>query len=418
MVASSFPAFAAQKKPVLLPRNYFLGVTPQESTYNDKKAVIVSEVIPGSPAARYGIKLNDIITALDGKPVTTPEELIMLINVSKGTITVSGVHAQDKTSFTLLIPLDSYLDMTKHDKSMFLVVDDQFNKGAGHWPLHGSDRLEDGLYTVDLVNGRSSSTSGDTFAVCQGNYLVEAVLTRKQGHTSPFGIHIGAADFNTDYIFFLISPQGEFTVINYLHKRKKSNVIVPWTKSDLLHTTGFNTLTVTRMNGAFAFYINGTGVLYRNDLSVTHPSTGIVYDSGTLLLKSFQVYRDVPLSAPAAGTSFNTPARQEKDVSITGIAVVPRVVRPGALFDLQISTLIKDSSARGGKVLFSLTYTIKRGTEKLLTKKIPFTGTEGIDTVSTNRGMKAGTAPGSYVIEVTIEYGGLISTKSTEFTIQ
>ncbi|MGE5647327.1 MAG: Do family serine endopeptidase [Acidobacteriota bacterium] len=48
--------------------------------YGAKSGVFVSEVTPGTPAARAGIKEGDIITAFDGKPVKDGDELVSRVS--------------------------------------------------------------------------------------------------------------------------------------------------------------------------------------------------------------------------------------------------------------------------------------------------------------------------------------------------
>jgi serine protease Do len=65
------------------PRVAFLGVRPQELTAERKKelgvtaekGVVVAEVLPDSPAARAGLKKDDVITEINGQAVANPEEL-------------------------------------------------------------------------------------------------------------------------------------------------------------------------------------------------------------------------------------------------------------------------------------------------------------------------------------------------------
>jgi serine protease Do len=63
----------------------FLGVQPAnlqpQEALADLQGIRVSQVIPGTPAARYGLKPNDVITAVDGTPIHDSDGLIL--NVGK-----------------------------------------------------------------------------------------------------------------------------------------------------------------------------------------------------------------------------------------------------------------------------------------------------------------------------------------------
>ncbi|MBI3635722.1 MAG: Do family serine endopeptidase [Candidatus Rokubacteria bacterium] len=78
----------------------YLGVSLQPLTpelaksfaARDAKGVLVSEVVPNSPAARAGLKAGDIISEVDGKAVETPADLARTIGLS---------HAGKQTRLTL-----------------------------------------------------------------------------------------------------------------------------------------------------------------------------------------------------------------------------------------------------------------------------------------------------------------------------
>ena len=71
-----------------------LGVTVQELTpelatcFGVKDGVLVSGVTADSPAAKAGIRAGDVITTVDGKPVTSSEEIVVLLAVKTGEVTI------------------------------------------------------------------------------------------------------------------------------------------------------------------------------------------------------------------------------------------------------------------------------------------------------------------------------------------
>jgi serine protease Do len=83
-------------------------LTPELAEYyglKDKRGVLVSQVFKGDPAENAGIKLNDIIVAVDGKPVTTGRELsatIASLSVGKRTAITVIRNGQEKTLYAEL----------------------------------------------------------------------------------------------------------------------------------------------------------------------------------------------------------------------------------------------------------------------------------------------------------------------------
>jgi serine protease Do len=71
-------------------------LTPELAEYygiEDKKGVLVAKVFEGDPADKAGIKANDIIIAVDGKPIKTSREL---------TGTIAEIPVGKKTPITIL----------------------------------------------------------------------------------------------------------------------------------------------------------------------------------------------------------------------------------------------------------------------------------------------------------------------------
>jgi serine protease Do len=71
-------------------------LTPELAEYygiKDKKGVLVAKVFEGDPADKAGIKANDIIIAVDGKPIKTSREL---------TGTIAEIPVGKKTPITIL----------------------------------------------------------------------------------------------------------------------------------------------------------------------------------------------------------------------------------------------------------------------------------------------------------------------------
>jgi putative serine protease PepD len=65
----------------------------------------ITKIVPGSPAASSGLKVGDVITAFDGKPVTSADELTAVVSAAqsgeKVTVTVRRDGATKQLSLTL-----------------------------------------------------------------------------------------------------------------------------------------------------------------------------------------------------------------------------------------------------------------------------------------------------------------------------
>ena len=93
------PAAAAQPA---APASAFLGIitspTPQvlreHLNLGEKEGVIVTSVIPDGPAAKAGLNTNDVITRIDDKKITCPQEISDLIAEHKvgDEIRITSIH--------------------------------------------------------------------------------------------------------------------------------------------------------------------------------------------------------------------------------------------------------------------------------------------------------------------------------------
>jgi S1-C subfamily serine protease len=110
----SFPWFGREGGPLEMmraPSRGRLGVTVQELTpelaiyFGVKDGVLVSGVTPDSPAAKAGIRVGDVITAVHDKPVTSAGELVSQLGVTTGEVTIG--LTRDKKPLTLKATIDA-----------------------------------------------------------------------------------------------------------------------------------------------------------------------------------------------------------------------------------------------------------------------------------------------------------------------
>jgi predicted metalloprotease with PDZ domain len=95
----------------------FLGIEMSKNT-TEIKGVLVSNVVAGSSAEKAGIKPQDIITAFDGKAVTSPAELFAVVQSHKVGDNVKVTVSRNNQSMELNVALGSFKDcMSNIEKS-------------------------------------------------------------------------------------------------------------------------------------------------------------------------------------------------------------------------------------------------------------------------------------------------------------
>jgi S1-C subfamily serine protease len=107
-----FPEFAGMQRPA------YLGVQTQPLTPEIKKqlnvetnaGVVVTEVLPNSPAARAGLQPSDVITAVNNQPANDPAQLRDLIQKAGAgkEITLQVVRGKEKLSIKAALRSDRF----------------------------------------------------------------------------------------------------------------------------------------------------------------------------------------------------------------------------------------------------------------------------------------------------------------------
>lgn len=142
----------------------FLGVRTVELTPElrlhfqvpEETGVMISKIIPESPAAQCGIRVADILTAVDGDPIASPSELAMAIGRREiGTSTTLEVWRDGKVQT---------LDATLVEHEGPWVDIRQFHPGADHLGLHDipdgdlADAIEIEAETLNMAIERLNQT--------------------------------------------------------------------------------------------------------------------------------------------------------------------------------------------------------------------------------------------------------------------
>ena len=84
-----------------------LGVHIQEVSgelaeyFGVKEGLLIASVVPDSAAAKAGVRVGDVITAVGGKPVTSARELIAALPAGEGSQTVTLTIVRDKKELSL-----------------------------------------------------------------------------------------------------------------------------------------------------------------------------------------------------------------------------------------------------------------------------------------------------------------------------
>ncbi|MCU0963120.1 MAG: PDZ domain-containing protein [Pirellulaceae bacterium] len=68
------------------PSRVALGVSAETVMVGSRTALKVTRVAPGSPAEQAGLETNDVIVAVDGAPITSPEQLLAAVRKSGPTL--------------------------------------------------------------------------------------------------------------------------------------------------------------------------------------------------------------------------------------------------------------------------------------------------------------------------------------------
>jgi serine protease Do len=152
-------------------------VTPEEAKFfqvDNATGAVVTQVESGSPAAKAGVKVGDVITEIDGKTVADAGELQVEVGQKQPGNTIRLKALRDGSSVNLPVTLESF----NHDKSSERASSEQ---GKPRWGLGLSDLTPDvrqQIHADDGVHGAVveqvvPGSSADNAGLQRGDVIME-----------------------------------------------------------------------------------------------------------------------------------------------------------------------------------------------------------------------------------------------------
>ena len=123
--------------------------------YGFKSGVIISQITPGQPAAKAGLKVGDIITTLDGRPVKDGDDLVAIISARKPGSTIDVGYLRNGQS------LHATVTITDRDKMLAAINagGDEGEEGQNRTPGTTSP-AKLGITVQDLPQGAPAGLHG------------------------------------------------------------------------------------------------------------------------------------------------------------------------------------------------------------------------------------------------------------------
>ena len=129
-----------------------------------KKGVLVTQVYPGDPADKAGIRTKDIITSVDGKPVDSAKDLLRIIANAKAGRKTAITLLRDGESNTVSVTLSKRSDSQRlaqsepdASESLGLSIVELTPDNANRY---GFEKSEKGLLVVDVKPGSRADRAG------------------------------------------------------------------------------------------------------------------------------------------------------------------------------------------------------------------------------------------------------------------
>ena len=122
--------------------------------YGFKSGVLISSVIPGTPAQKAGLKAGDIITSIDGQPIKNGDDLVNVITAKKPGSSVKVGYLDNGQNKTADVGIISRTDLEKLLK----------NAGSGSESSNGgpgmTGHVKLGITVSDLPQGAPAGLHG------------------------------------------------------------------------------------------------------------------------------------------------------------------------------------------------------------------------------------------------------------------
>jgi serine protease Do len=180
---------------------------------SEPKGALVSEVHPGTPAEKAGIKREDIIIEYNGTPINEMNELPRLVAATPpGTKSTVKVLREGKEK-TLPITVTELKEerfgkeageQAKEENTIGLVVDDLNSQLARRFDLRGEDK---GVVVVEVMPGSSAADAGfrqgDLIMEVNGKAVPDAKTFQKMVAGQP----------QKSYVRFLVKREGRTIIL-------------------------------------------------------------------------------------------------------------------------------------------------------------------------------------------------------------
>ncbi len=151
-------------------------LTPELAEYygiKEKKGVLVTDVYKADPADKGGIKINDVITAVDGKKIKSTRDLSRTIANSRVEKEINITIVRDKKEKTVSVELGERKNLARHNPRQKRSLEEfGFHLVELTWELakqYGYKENERGLLVVSV----KPESKGYFAGIQQGDLLVE-----------------------------------------------------------------------------------------------------------------------------------------------------------------------------------------------------------------------------------------------------